>query len=133
MISKQMILGNSAEEYIAKYFHNKKYWAYILPKKIGGQPFDVIACRKKDIWFVDGKHLETEKNSFPFSRIEPNQWTSMQFAKNFAGIENVGFVIVWEKCPETPFYLSYDKLLELTNNGEKSVKIGRLERLGDLI
>lgn len=61
MISKQMIVGDSTEEKIAKYFQSKGYWAYILPKKIGGQPFDIIACRGKDTWFIDAKHLEEKK------------------------------------------------------------------------
>lgn len=133
MQSKQLILGNSAEEYIADYFYKKSYWAYILPKKIGGQPFDVIACKQNNTWFVDVKHLESGKASFPFSRIEPNQWTSMRFAKMLAGIQNLGFVIVWQEYPETPFFLHYDNLLELVSNGEKSVKIERLKPLGELI
>lgn len=133
MGKQQLEIGNSAEECIANFFHDKRYWAYILPKKIGGQPFDLIASKKNETWFVDVKHLEAEKVSFSFDRIEPNQWTSFRYARNISEIKNLGFVILWQKCPKTPFYLSFDKLLDYVENGDKSVKIERLERLGDLI
>lgn len=131
MISKQLIVGNSTEERIAQFFSQKKYWAYILPKKLGGQPFDVIACRGNNTWFIDAKHLEANKASFSFERIEPNQRTSMKFAKIYADIKNLGFIIEWDRCPENLFYLSYDKLIEIEQNGAKSVKIEALEVFGN--
>lgn len=133
MISKQMIVGNSTEQDIAQCFYKNGYWAYILPKKIGGQPFDIIACKNNDTWFIDAKHLDSDKSSFSFERIEPNQRTSMKYARKIANIKNLGFAIKWDKCPEMLYYLSYDKLLELERNGAKSVKIAALNNMEDLI
>lgn len=133
MKSKQMIVGNNTEAFVAKLFQENKYWAYILPKKIGGQPFDVIACKNDVIWFVDAKHLEAEEASFSFERIEPNQRTSMRYARNFAGINNLGFVIRWDRDDSRVFFLSYDKLVELEQNGVKSVKIESLENFMEVI
>ncbi len=119
----QNIVGNSTEDYIANFLRENGYWAYILPKKAGGQPFDIIACRYDDVWFVDAKHLEKEKASFTFDRIEPNQKTSMLYAQNFAHITNMGFVIYWDRMPEKLFFLSYDGYKAMEKDGLKSVKI----------
>ena len=119
----QNIVGNSTENFIANFLRENGYWAYILPKKVGGQPFDIITCRCDDIWFVDAKHLEEEKASFSFERIEPNQKTSMSYAQNFAHITNMGFVIYWERTPEKLYFLPYDRVLKSEKENKKSVKI----------
>lgn len=126
MKSVQNIVGDSTENYTANFLRENGYWAYILPKKVGGQPFDIIACRCDDIWFLDAKHLEKEKASFSFERIEPNQKTSMSYAQNFAHITNMGFVIYWERNPETLYFLPYERVRKMEADGQKSVKIEEL-------
>lgn len=126
MKSVQNIVGDSTENYTANFLRENGYWAYILPKKVGGQPFDIIACRYDDIWFLDAKHLEKEKASFSFERIEPNQKTSMSYAQNFAHITNMGFVIYWERNPETLYFLPYERVRKMEADGHKSVKIEEL-------
>nr|DAR59166.1 MAG TPA: recombination protein [Caudoviricetes sp.] len=126
MKSVQNIVGDSTENYTANFLRENGYWAYILPKKVGGQPFDIIACRCDDIWFLDAKHLEKEKASFSFERIEPNQKTSMSYAQNFAHITNMGFVIYWERTPETLYFLPYERVRKMEADGQKSVKIEEL-------
>lgn len=126
MKSVQNIVGDSTENYTANFLRENGYWAYILPKKVGGQPFDIIACRYDDIWFLDAKHLEKEKASFSFERIEPNQKTSMSYAQNFAHITNMGFVIYWERNPETLYFLPYERVRKMEADGQKSVKIEEL-------
>lgn len=126
MKSVQNIVGDSTENYTANFLRENGYWAYILPKKVGGQPFDIIACRCDDIWFLDAKHLEKEKASFSFERIEPNQKTSMSYAQNFAHITNMGFVIYWERNPETLYFLPYERVVRMEAGGQKSVKIEEL-------
>ena len=123
----QNIVGNSTENFIANFLRENGYWAYILPKKVGGQPFDIIACRCDDIWCGDAKHLEEEKASFSFERIEPNQKTSMSYAQNFAHITNMGFVIYWERTPEKLYFLPYDRVLKSEKEGKKTVKIEDLD------
>lgn len=125
--SIQNIVGDSTEQFIANFLRENGYWAYILPKKVGGQPFDIIACRYNNIWFVDAKHLEKEKASFTFDRIEPNQKTSMLYAQQFAHISNMGFIIYWERNIEKLYFLSYNNLCDMLKNGKKSVKIEELE------
>lgn len=131
--SIQNIVGDSTEQFIANFLRENGYWAYILPKKVGGQPFDIIACRYNNIWFVDAKHLEKEKASFTFDRIEPNQKTSMLYAQQFAHISNMGFIIYWERNIEKLYFLSYNNLCDMLKNGKKSVKIEELEDFKELL
>lgn len=132
MIKNEKI-GRSTEERIANFFNENRFWAHIIPKGINGQPFDIIARRKNQVWFIDAKHLIEKKASFPFERIESNQETSMDYAKIVAEIEdNMGFVIEWERTGKF-YYLSHKLFKEMKKNGEKSVKIESLSLLEDLI
>ena len=133
MGSIQNLQGRTTEEYIADCLFHKGYWVYVLPKKIGGQPFDIIALKDNKILCVDAKHLEASKKSFTFDRIEPNQRTSMWMARNHANIKELGFVIQAEIDLSRLFYLSYDKLLEEEQNGAKSVKLEALIDLTEIL
>lgn len=133
MGKKQNILGNKTEVEIAEFLRGKGYWALIVQKGPNGQPFDIIAGREDVTWYIDAKHLEGDKVSFSFDRIEPNQRTSMGYARNFALIKRLGFVIKWERDNSRLFYLSYDKLIELEKKGFKSVKINDLEDYGEML
>ena len=133
MISKQNIVGKKSENDISTLFKSRKYWALIIPKTVAGQPFDIIACKEDVAWLIDVKHLEASKASFAFERIEPNQRTSMYYAKAIANMKNLGFVINWERDVSRHFFLSYDKLTEMEKNGLKSARIEELEVLEDLL
>ena len=124
--SKQLQVGNATEERLARYFQSMGFWVYILPKKIGGQPFDIIAGRNREAWFVDAKHLEASEASFDFKRIEPNQITSMKMATEFAHLANVGFFIYWERKPDGFFFMPYRLYKALEKIGRKSVGIEEL-------
>lgn len=126
--SKQLQVGNETEEIIADFFTKKGYYPLIIPKKVTGQPFDIVACKgKKEAWLVDAKHLSKTEASFSFERIEPNQLTSMMIASKFYDMSNVGFVIKWDRDESRLFLLRYEDLLIMKKNGQKSVKIELLE------
>lgn len=127
MKSKQLEFGNETEDKVALLFKKKHYWSYITPKKLGGQPVDIIAISDKGKWLVDAKHLEETEKSFPFSRIEANQLTTMQYARGYAGVQGLGFVICVGNDFDKFYFLSYDKYLDLSQKGLKSAKIGLLE------
>ena len=132
--SKQLDFGNETEKEVAKFFKKYGYWSYITPKKVNGQPVDIIAIKEGVNWLVDAKHLSIkDKSSFPFSRIEANQVDSLSYARNFSGIKNVGFVICLENDYSKFFFLSYDKYLEIEQSGRKSAKISELQDLSELI
>lgn len=132
--TKQNELGRKTEDMIAQFFKSKKYWAFVIPKKREGQPCDIIAIRKDDVWIIDAKHLEENKASFSFSRIEPNQITSMKYMHIFANIEaHIGFIISWDREPNRLFYFDYDNFTDLSQKGLKSIKIEELDDMEDLI
>lgn len=132
MNSKQLKVGNESEEIVGQFFNKNKYFVYITPKKIGGQPADIIAINKNKTWLVDAKHVRKEECSFTFSRIEANQKMSMKFIHDFAGIENTGFAIYFERDSNI-YYLSYLKWLEMDTKGFKSVNMKELPLLKDII
>lgn len=127
---KQNKIGHQTESEVANFFSKNSYWAFIIPKGINGQPFDIIARRENETWFIDAKHLEVGRVSFPFDRIEPNQITSMQYANYIANIkDNMGFIIQQDQNLYFMSYETYLKQRELS----KSIKLSDLPRLDNLI
>ena len=94
--------GKQTEQELALFLRGLKYWAYIVPKKVGGQPFDVIACKKNKVWLLDAKHLEATEASFRWtelSQINGRQWNShtnllmsKTWALQYSGKENTIFI-----------------------------------------
>ena len=131
---RQKDLGNKTEKDIVEVFKKNKYWSLIIPPSPSGQPFDIIARKKNYTWFIDAKHLENDKASFSFDRIEPNQITSMNYAYHIAEIKDrIGFVIKWERDVSKHFFFSWDKYITMNQNGLKSVRIEELEILEELL
>lgn len=130
-MNKQNELGKRTEKSLCEFFATKKYWAHPLSKGINGQPVDVIAKRKRDDWFVDAKHLEDNKKSFHFSRIEPNQITSLKILKFIAEADaHLGFVIDWQN---EFYFFDFNFYLELEKQGQKSVFMALLPKLKELV
>lgn len=132
MAKGQNIFGELSETSILDIFKKHKYWAFQIPKTPKGQPFDIIACRDNKYFFIDSKHLETNKASFALERIEPNQITSMQYARQYANVKNLGFIINWER-DEQFYFFSYDKFEELKKNNAISVKIETLPKVEEVL
>lgn len=134
MGKKQNVLGRETEEHVADFFNSFGYIVITLNRGINGQPFDIIARRENDIWFVDAKHLRKDEASFPFSRIEPNQITSMSYANILANIhDNMGFIIEWDRTPGKFYYFPHEWFKEMKSRGEKSIKIDKLLDLERII
>ena len=139
MGQKQSDLGRKSEDIICSFFQQHRYWALAIPRGIGGQPFDIIGRFKNkelgidDVWFIDAKHLEENKVSFDFNRIEPNQISSMEYAKYFCGIdEQMGFVVHWER-DDNLYYFSFDDYLRIYEEGRKSIKIKEMQNFSEII
>ena len=122
---KQNIIGKNSELKIADFFKKHYYWAFVIPKGVNGQPFDIIARKGNITFFVDAKHLDSD--IFSFERIEPNQISSMRYARVVADItDNMGFVINKE---EEFYYLPYELYVELEAAGCKGIAVSHLEKL----
>lgn len=134
MISKQMKNGNRAERDIGWLFQTKGFWAHNFAKsQSGAQPVDFVAIRENESWLLDVKNVRSQDVSFPISRIEPNQWACFDYARNFAKIKNLGIAIRHENSEIYAFWLSYDKLLEMKEKGQKSIKLSDLEALEKIL
>lgn len=130
---KQIDIGDETEIAIGKIFQKNGYWCHIFQKKVSGQPVDIIAIKENINWLIDAKHLEENKKSFPFSRIEMNQIESLTYAKEYAGIKRLGFAICVGNDHTRAFFLPFDYFMEMYQNGLKSVKISLLEDLQEVL
>lgn len=131
--SKQLQVGNDAERYVKEIFKKYGYWAYNTPKaKDGSQPVDIIALKGHNNWLVDVKHVRGEDISFAFARIEANQLTCMDYAKNFAHLNCLGFAIVFERLNKCMF-LPYTDYLMLKSDNKKSVNASELNTLEEYL
>lgn len=127
--------GKGTEKFIAKTFKNAGYWVYNMPKKIEGQPCDLVAVKggkDTNAWLIDAKHVEEGKVSFSFDRIEPNQLAAMSYAIGFAKIQNVGFAIFFDRN-KTLYWFPYNDFLKCNNLGMKSINMHDLQPLGELL
>lgn len=133
---EQRDVGDAAEELVAQWFKSKGFWAFVVPKKTNGQPCDIIAGKgvehKDAVFFVDAKHLRIEDKSFTFGRVEANQMTAMRLME-LKGLKKKGFVIISEIDPSRALFLSYDRFIEETQKGSKSVKLESLEDMEEII
>lgn len=65
------------ENDVCSFYFKLGYWAHRIQKdERGAQPFDVIAIRGRDVIAVDCKVCSRKR--FPLSRVEDNQWLSME-------------------------------------------------------
>lgn len=119
MKSKQLEAGNLAERDVAKFFQGKGYWCHVFSKsQSGSQPVDLIAVKGYDgivdLWLCDVKNVEAQNASFPFSRIEPNQESTLRYAKEFANLTgdncHLGFIIVFGRDQSKPRYFDFSDL-----------------------
>ena len=119
-------LGKATEKLVCKTFKQHGYWCYNMPKKIEGQPCDIVAAKKNGktflVWLVDAKHVREAEVSFDFNRVEANQITSMRYAHDFAGLENLGFVIFFDRDKQL-YWLPFGDYEELVKQGAKSINM----------
>lgn len=129
--------GKGTEKFIAKTLKKHGYWAYNMPMKTTGQPCDLVGIKggKRTIaWLIDGKHVEADKISFTFDRIEPNQSSSMAYATQFSKIstEYVGFAIFFERT-KTLYWFSYGQFLKYSQLGYKSISLHELRPFEEVL
>ena len=129
-----LAIGNEAEKDVSSIFREKGFWCHVFARgNNGSQPVDLVAIRGKDnkneVYLADVKHVRTKEVSFDFKRIEPNQWSTLGFAYNFAHIDpkGLGFIVQFDRTGEF-YWLPYLKALYLTEIGSKSVNLNVLEK-----
>ncbi len=83
-------VGKIAEQYVADYLFKKGWFVILIPKKISGQPFDLIALKDDKFIAGDVKHIQSG-DTFRLSRVEPNQQTAFFLMRN-RGNTNFGLL-----------------------------------------
>lgn len=131
-MSSNIRIGDEYEDKVIEMLHDSGHWVYHVPKKVSGQPVDIIAAKGSKLMLVDAKHVRYKDVSFKFDRIEPNQWSSMGYAREFAGIECLGFAIFFERTNEM-YWLHYDVALDRYNKGEKSIHMSYLKPFKEML
>jgi len=129
-------IGSTYEELAAQILNKHGYWAYVTQKKVDGQPVDVIAAKKKDnsdiVYLLDVKHVRESVPSFTLSRIEPNQFSSLEFCHVFAHLDRLGFAIYFERT-ENWYWLPFEKAYDAYKNNVKSIHLNLLEKFEDIL
>lgn len=131
----QVKLGNATEKFICKTLRKYGYWAYNMPKKVNGQPCDIIGIKGGKsiiVFLIDGKHVRNEEVSFSFTRVEPNQISSLAYARDFAGIQNVGFCVFFDRDKQLR-WLPFSQFEKLSKEGAKSVNMNTLELFTEVL
>lgn len=77
MKSENRINGNRFETAFATMLSGAGFWVTKLTQTASGQPADLIAVKANKAVLIDCKVCE--RDYFSLRRIEPNQWTAMQF------------------------------------------------------
>lgn len=125
---KSTNVGKKGEALAERFFRERGYWVHLTNRSnSGAQPVDLIAIRGEIPWLLDAKYVSLPKKAFSFDDIQPNQLTTMNYAKNFARIDNLGFFIVFEAEEEKPRYLPYSWYLGLARQGKKSIRMEELK------
>ncbi len=117
--------GRLGELIALEFLKKKGYWVHDTGRSsAGSQPVDLIAVKRGSVWLLDAKFVRREDSSFRFSDIQPNQMTTMRYARDFAGIENLGFFIVFDRDRDNPRLLTYGAFI--ASKDRKSVNMSEL-------
>lgn len=68
--------GNKFESTLCAVLSANGFWAHNFTQSKQGQPCDIIACKNNNSYLIDCK--ECRNDTFPLSRVEDNQISSMQ-------------------------------------------------------
>ena len=137
-MAKQTDNGKKAERIICTYLRHQGYWVHDTGRtNSGSQPVDIIAMKGNafndlcHVMLLDAKYIRAEDASFPFSRIEPNQMTSLDYASHYAGVSEdcLGFGIVSGRNENDIRFLPLTQLRDLKENDKKSVRWEELSPL----
>ena len=125
MSEKQTYIGNNCETQALDWLKENGYWCHLFRRSRNGQPCDIIALSGEKAFLIDAKHCVGDR--FATSRIEPNQRTSMLYAK-LLGVKNAGFMI-WFESDKTWRWLPFsEELLKV-----KSIEKDKIEKMGDFV
>ena len=135
MGSKSYENGKKGERIVSDFLCQRRYWVHNVQRRPNGsQPVDIIALKENTSLLLDAKYVNaSKKDYFPFSDVQSDQETSMEYAIEYASLENVGFAIVLEIDEQNPRYLDYcDYIRVRYEEGKEGVRALNLPLLEDI-
>jgi penicillin-binding protein-related factor A (putative recombinase) len=116
--------GERGERLASSWFREHGYWAHITKRNNqGSQPVDLVAIRKKGGQYrallADVKYVESG-SSLPFSDIQPNQVEAMRYAKDFSGIDDLGFIVIFGSISERIMFYHFSEFEDDVRLGLRS-------------
>lgn len=136
MGSKSYENGKRGEKIVSDFLANRFYWVHSIQRRPNGsQPVDIVAIHANKPILLDAKYVNaSKKDYFSFSDVQSDQETSMEYAKKYASIKNVGFAIVLEQDEQSPRYLSYEDYISARYiNGKEGIHALTLPLLKDIL
>ena len=125
--------GDKGERLMVSFFRERGYWIHVSKRdRQGAQPVDGIAIKKNEAWLLDAKYVENGYR-LDFSDIQPNQVTSMRYARDYAGVENLGFFVVFGQDEGTPYLLEFATYEKLAKEGKKSANTMDMKDFGEYL
>jgi len=85
---------------------------------------DFVCYKYPNIYYIESK--ATWSNNFPFSMIQPHQKEGLLKKSKIAG--SYGWIIILFASYKRAFKLDIRDIVELENNGQKSLNIKKLDR-----
>lgn len=125
--------GNAGERIVESFLRSRGYWVHVTKRGANGsQPVDIIAIRSGKAILMDAKYVSQGKNGrFYLEDVQPDQITSMSYARDFADIRNIGFAIVFEGWEESPSFLPFEAYEGLVEMGVASVAKDEMLKLSE--
>lgn len=71
--------GTAFEKEMAELLSIEKFWVHLFVPSAYGQPADLIAVKNNNPYLIDCK--DCKNDTFPLSRVEPNQESAMDYWK----------------------------------------------------
>lgn len=138
MGAKSRSNGAKGEMIAQKFFREHGYWVHLMGRSASGsQPVDLIAVKGiekgNQVWLLDVKFVSSSKPSFGFDDIQPDQLTTFRYAREYAHLTNLGFLIVFERDLDNPRYLPYGEYLQKVDKGQKSMNMDYICKMEEIL
>lgn len=117
-------LGSNFEREFGELLARHGFWVHLLQTNSAGQPADIIAVKRKKALLIDCKVCS--RGRFEFSRIEPNQETSMNLW-DLCGNGNAWFALL---LGDKVYMFSSRLLGAYKNEGRTSLNELEIKTLG---
>lgn len=117
-------MGTAFENEFADMLYGEGFWVLNVTQNDSGQPADIVATLRNVPYLIDCKVCKNDR--FAFSRMEDNQRSAMDVWLE-SGNTEAYFAL---KTSEGVYLMEYTTLLDLEDEGRKSLNFDDIETFG---